>query len=224
MRSCHSDHMKKANKQNRFTADIPGALQALGSVMPPEAVEAIVALVDNSARQIAAHIVDETEKRKKIERAFALDQRRHNVHLLLEHYQLLRDHRQEAVYDVATIERAKEVTPEELFDIMRQTIPKYDMRMEGIEKSASRTHLLMCHLDLALDAYRSYCESSPNEAQQRRWRVVRARYLDEPRKTCKEIAKDEGVVKRMIERDVQSAIGDLSVKLFGVDALENLSE
>ena len=68
--------------------------------------------------------------------------------------------------------------------------------------------------------YEIYCESSTKEEDRRCFRVIKAKYIDEPAMSSLEIAEKEFVDRRTVDRDIQAACQALSVLIFGIDGLD----
>lgn len=138
---------------------------------------------------------------------------------LLKRYTLLRDHCESAVYDQRTMIEDERKEGAEYYDLMTSLVSKWDVRVKSVETSAGRTLLMLEHVDRALDAYRNRCESSPLPSEQRRWRVLRARFLETPRATTQMIAEDEHVDESTVRRDINAACDDIAVLLFGLEGV-----
>ena len=121
------------------------------------------------------------------------------------------------------MEENAEWSQETLDDMMRRTISKHDVHVESIERSAGRTHLLMKDLDTVLNGYKVTCLNSARENERRRWRVLEARYLKDPRCSTQQIAEAECLEIRTIQKDLQDAVGDLTIALFGSEGLHDIA-
>lgn len=119
-----------------------------------------------------------------------LDARYHDVKLLMKNYRKLKTHYLNANEDVSSI------------CCLRH-----------------KTHLMMDHVEKMLAAYKAICNADSNPEEMRRWDALRLRYLSEKKRTIIEIAEELGVDKRTFFRDIGRALEDLSVLLFGLEAI-----
>lgn len=191
------------------------ALEALRTSNPRDFEAVLTAAV----RQLVLESIEQIEaKQRQRQRATAADTQR-----LLSHYHDLKDAHTEAVYNLKTLPCREDEHYAEIDDMMRRIISKYDVRLESIEKSAAKTHMYILEIDSALEAYKSHCYASNQENQQRRWRVLEGRYLDCPRLTTRQMANNEFVDVRTIQRDLRDAIEDMTVRLFGIDGLKSIA-
>lgn len=154
-----------------------------------------------------------------------------NVKMLLAHYPLMKACRDNAVYDLVTLTNTDglglPVDARErdaaIDDLMVRTISKYDAKVSSVEKVAARTHLLIEDLDRALADYKNRCLGSDRESDQRRWRVLEARWLSDTPQSTDAIAADEFVDPRTVRRDLEHAVSDLTVMLFGSEAIKRIA-
>lgn len=92
--------------------------------------------------------------------------------------------------------------------------------IESIRKSQQRTLIILAHIDKMLELYKAYCISSSNKEEARRYDVVMAYYIQEPKKSALEIAGTFGIDKRTVYKDIQAAINPLTALLFGIDSMK----
>jgi len=95
-------------------------------------------------------------------------------------------------------------------------------RVESIKDSAAKARVMVDHMDKMLDIYKLMCEHSGKEEDLRRYRVLRAAYLDPDRKDVEDIAKCEFVDRSTVYRDLTAAAEYLAVLFFGLYGLEFL--
>ena len=91
--------------------------------------------------------------------------------------------------------------------------------MDAIKRSATRTAIIVSHIETMLDLYQSYCEKSGNDLDMRRYEVVQDMYIAKHPMTAKEIAKKWNMSKENVYSDLKIAIERLSALIFGVDGL-----
>jgi hypothetical protein len=141
------------------------------------------------------------------------DKRLRNTRLLLKHYNYFRCHADESIYKSSQL-NAIDVLDE--IDDCRS-----DVYIQSIKKSAIKTSVIISHIKNMLDLYEAYCiKVDPSE--QRKMRVLQNFYFD-GMKMC-EIAINEHVVERTCFRDLDDAINKMSALIFGIDAVNEMSE
>lgn len=159
----------------------------------------------------AAIVQWEKEKAKALEEK--ADRRLHNTRLLLKNYRLFKQHAENAVYKVEQLD-------ESVYDILdmmgRNTSNVF---VDSVKTSVARTVTLVRHIDVMLKLYQIYCERSDKPEDSRRWRAIQARYLDECEKSSVDIAEQEGVSDRTIDRDIAAAHEQLAALFFGIDGI-----
>ena len=119
--------------------------------------------------------------------------RYHNVNLLMKNYRKLRAH-------------YAHVSPETL-------------EVSCICSMRRKTGLMMSHVDKMLAAYEAICRDSGNPDEIRRWEALSLRYIDEDRLKVEDIAERLCIDKRTFYRDINKAMEDMAVLLFGIEAI-----
>ncbi len=155
------------------------------------------------------------DERKKGEQKKA-DRRLHNTKLLLQNYRALKDHVENSVFDRAKAEESAE-------DILELMQPLYDDKViiDSIKRSATRTAIIVAHIEVMFGLYQSYCENSSNrDINMRRYEVVWDMYINEHCLSAGEIADKQHISKRNVYEDVKVATARLSALIFGVDGLK----
>ena len=173
--------------------------------------QAIQRGIDAGVKAAMEHIRTEREKERKSRQ----DRRLHNTRLLLKNYRLLKEHTKGAIF------RANQAR-ERAVDIL-DGLNDYEMDdglyIESIKKSQQRTLIILAHIDQMLELYKAYCYNSGNPENIRRYGVVMATYIDEPKKRALEIAGTFGIEKRTVYKDIKAAANPLTALLFGIDSL-----
>lgn len=173
--------------------------------------QAIQRGIDAGVKAAMEHIRTEREKERKSRQ----DRRLHNTRLLLKNYRLLKEHTNGAIF------RANQAR-ERAVDIL-DGLNDYEMDdglyIESIKKSQQRTLIILAHIDQMLELYKAYCYNSGNPENIRRYGVVMATYIDEPKKSALEIAGTFGIEKRTVYKDIKAAANPLTALLFGIDSL-----
>lgn len=182
-------------------------------------IQAVAAVIRPIVRdEVQAAFVAE-RKRQEAEERKKGDRRRYNAKLVLEHYRSLKNYLSTAAGDIREELEDAEGQGQAIADLMSMC-ERWEIKIKSIEMTAARTYRMMRHIDTQLKVYRMDCEASEDEQQQRRWRVIHARYIDDVPCRTTEIAANEYVDVRTIQRDIETALSELGPRFFGVDALE----
>lgn len=172
------------------------------------------------AAQKAAQVTLETlAKQKKKERRERRDCRLRNTRLLLEHLQQFDTHAHKSVYDVRKVLESAQNDPEGVYS--QQLSGRQDVYLEGLAISAGRTETLVQQTKSMLELYRLQCEKG-NAEKQRRYRVLKSYSIDG--KNYQEIMAEESISKSTVFRDIDLAIEELSIMLYGADIFYDMVE
>ena len=82
-----------------------------------------------------------------------------------------------------------------------------------------KTQLMMSHVDKMLIAYKALCESAVNPEETRRWNALYLHYIAAERTPVEDIASRLCVDKRTFYRDINKAMTELAVLLFGIESI-----
>lgn len=121
------------------------------------------------------------------------DARYHDVNLLMKNYRKLKAH-------------YAHVSPEAL-------------EVSCICSMRRKTGLMMSHVDKMLTAYEALCKEAVNPDEARRWEALHLRYIDSRRISIDDIAEQLSIDKRTFYRDINRAMEDMAVLLFGIEAI-----
>lgn len=102
-------------------------------------------------------------------------------------------------------------------------IPKWELSVYAMLGFKARSKLMIEYINLVLKAYKEECLTSHDEAKQRRYRVIKALYLNNPTITREKCAELFNVNHRTIDRDVSASLRELSILLWGADAINDIS-
>ena len=111
---------------------------------------------------------------------------------------------------------------ESALDILESMMSLYDNKViiESIKRSATRTAIIVSHIETMLGLYKIYCEKSVNpKIDQRRYEVIWDMYLANQLLTAEEIANKQHISKESVYSDIKIAIERLAALIFGVDGL-----
>lgn len=155
------------------------------------------------------------EQERKKEYSKRSDKRLRNTKLLLRNYHMLREHAENSVFGRTQME-------ESALDILESMMSIYNdtLIIESIKNSATRTAIIVSHIDTMFDLYYSYCDRSTNrDIDMRRYEVIWDMYMAEEPLPVKEIAKKHHMSKENVYSDIKVAIERLTALIFGVDGL-----
>lgn len=171
--------------------------------------------IAKEAAEIGARVaLDRMEQEKKKMNGKAADRRLHNTKLLLRNYQMLKDNSENSIFGRSQME-------ESAADILCNMMNLYDdeVIVDAIKRSATRTAIMVSHIDTMMGIYQAYCEKSSNNLDMRRYEVIYDMYIAEEHLTAKEIAKKKNMSKENVYLDLKIATERLSALIFGVDGL-----
>lgn len=183
----------------------------------------LVTLTDKQLREIyqnaaeigAKEALRKYKDEKKRDMIHQSDRRLRNTRLLLKNYHMLKEHAERSVFGRTQME-------ESALDILQSMMSMYDNEMiiESIKRSATRTAIIIAHIDTMVGLYEVYCEKSSNpEIEKRRFEILHEMYLSETAMQMREIAKLHNISVRTAYEDLKIALERLSALIFGVDGL-----
>jgi len=154
------------------------------------------------------------QERKK-EYSRRADRRLRNTKLLLRNYHMLKEHAENSVFGRTQME-------ESALDILESMMSMYDNEViiESIKRSATRTAVIVSHIETMFGLYAAYCDKSPNrDIEMRRYEVLWDMYMAEDTLSAKEVAEKQHVSKDTVYTDIRMATEKLTALIFGVDGL-----
>ena len=143
------------------------------------------------------------------------DRRLRNTKLLLRNYHMLKEHAENSVFGRTQME-------ESALDILESMMSMYDNEViiESIKRSATRTAVIVSHIETMFGLYAAYCDKSPNrDIEMRRYEVLWDMYMAEDTLSAKEAAEKQHVSKDTVYTDIRMATEKLTALIFGVDGL-----
>ncbi len=155
------------------------------------------------------------ERERKKEYSSRSDRRLRNTKLLLRNYRMLKEHAQNSVFGRTQME-------ESALDILESMMTMYDNEViiESIKRSATRTAVIVSHVETMFGLYEAYCDKSQNrDIDMRRYEVLWDMYMAVDTLNAKEIAEKQQVSVRNVYKDIKIATETLSALIFGVDGL-----
>ena len=144
------------------------------------------------------------------------DRRLRNTKLLLRNYHMLKEHAENSVF-------GRTQMGESAIDILESMMSMYDNEViiESIKRSATRTAVIVSHIETMLGLYAAYCDKSPNrDIEMRRYEVLWDMYMAEDTLSAKEVAEKQHVSKDTVYTDIRMATEKLTALIFGVDGLK----
>lgn len=148
------------------------------------------------------------------------DRRLHNTRLLLKNYRRFRAHVNEGV---SSEKKPSGKRPTESAISILDDLDEFSYRdglyIESIKRSQERTAIILRHIDKMMEYYRIDCDLNGTEEATRRYKVVMASYINDPKPTPQEIAETFGIERRTIYRDINIAMKHLTALIFGIDGL-----
>lgn len=159
-------------------------------------------IISEVAAQEAIRTYEKNQLKTKKEKQ---DRRLRNTELLLKNYRKLKDHCSEIDSELEEFEGT-------ILDMQELTI-------ESLMRYRYKTAKMLRHVDKMLLVYEWDCSNGSDE-EKRRYNILKKRYLAEDRRTVKELCEEINVEQATVYRDTKRAIKDITVLLFGIDALE----
>lgn len=156
------------------------------------------------------------EQERKKEQGKRADRRLRNTKLLLRNYHMLKEHAENSVFGRTQME-------ESALDILESMMSMYDNEViiESIKRSATRTAVIVSHIETMFGLYEAYCGNAPNrEIEMRRYEVVWDMYMADNTLSAKEIAEKQHMSKDNVYADLRVATERLTALIFGVDGLK----
>ncbi len=157
-------------------------------------------VADMAAEKILKKHLDRLNRRK--------EKWLHNTKKLMENYNALKEHSEKAITEILDTDL------EEILCGQMSEENEKDLRITSINASKLRTSTYIAHLDVALRLLKSQYERMHKS---RKYRALEMRYKEE--KEYSIIAEKEKVDERTIYRDIDEALKDLSLFLYGINGL-----
>lgn len=182
-------------------------------VMSDEQISEICRVAGEAGGVAAIKQYKESAKRSKKE---IRDKRYHNTELLLENYNKLKLSAQNAVFEIQQVEEEQSV--KQILDLM-MGYNDSDILIQSVKQSKAKTELLIKHIDAMLQVYKSLCESSSDELDERRYNILIDRYIAHPRLSVPRISAKHFLSERTVYEDLKISKNALSTLIFGIDGM-----
>ena len=163
----------------------------------------------------AKEAVKTYEQERKKELGKRADRRLRNTKLLLRNYHMLKEHAENSVFGRTQME-------ESAMDILESMMSIYnnEVIIESIKRSATRTAVIVSHIETMFELYAAYCDKSQNkDIDMRRYEVIWDMYMATDTLSVKEIAEKQHISKDTVYSDLRVAVERLTALIFGVDGL-----
>lgn len=174
------------------------------------------AIYEKAAAIGAREALKTFEQERKKELGKRADRRLRNTKLLLRNYHMLKEHAENSVFGRVQMK-------ESAFDILESMMSIYndEVIIQSIKNSATRTAIIVSHIETMFGLYAAYCEkSTKREIDKRRYDVVWNMYIAENVLSAKEIAEKMHISTDSVYDDLRVAIERLTALIFGVDGLK----
>ena len=155
------------------------------------------------------------KQEQKKEYSRRADRRLRNTKLLLRNYHMLKELAENSVF-------GRTQMGESAIDILESMMSMYDNEViiESIKRSATRTAVIVSHIETMFGLYAAYCDKSQNrDIEMRRYEALWDMYMAGDTLSVKEVAKKQHVSKDTVYTDIKMAIEKLTALIFGVDGL-----
>lgn len=156
-----------------------------------------------------------TEERKQLKKG-RYDRRLRNTRLLLKNYRSFRNYAKNAVYKASQLKE----NAVDILDGLDDYSFDDSLYIESIKKSQQRTLIILNHIDEMLRYYKIDCEQSGKDEELRRYRIIMAYYINDPKKNAEQIAEEEHIERRTLYKDINIALKPLSALIFGIDSMK----
>ena len=178
--------------------------------------EQLKKICDRAAAIGAKEALKTFEQERKKEYSGRADRRLRNTKLLLRNYHMLKEHAEKSVFGRMQME-------ESALDILESMMSMYDNEViiESIKRSATRTAVIVSHVETMFGLYETYCNNAPNrDIEMRRYEVVWDMYMADSTLSAKEIAEKQHMSRDNVYADLRVATERLTALIFGVDGLK----
>ena len=170
---------------------------------------------ETAAKIGAEKALDTYNKERAEERKHRRKRKLRNTELLLRNYHMLKENAENSVFGRSQME-------ESAADILEEMMSLYndEVIVESIKNSATRTAIIMSHVDTMISLYHTYCERAENsDIEMRRYDVLWDRYLADEPLNVESISKKHHMTKQNVYADLKIATERLTALIFGVDGL-----
>jgi len=169
-------------------------------------------------KEITAYVIKQLKDQEEKAIEVRNDRKRANVKLLIRKYREIAEYVDGAVFEVAQVR--EDTSLNDLLELMGSR--RESFHLETMSENVATAKLLFEHMTKMLEVYRISCEQSGKEEEMRRYRVIRAMYLDQDKKSAEDVAGIEFITRSTVFRDVDAAADRLAVYFFGIQGIKFL--
>lgn len=180
----------------------------------PEEQLDIIKIAAEIGAKVALDTLEEERQRSLSDRH---KRKLRNTKLLLRNFRMFKLHSDNAVSELQEIDEEDYQVFEEM---MSNRMTDSNLFVESIKKSVARTKIIVEHVSEMVDLYGVYCQQSPKPEDIRRFRVLKAMYIDDKNLTAYQIAEQEDIDERTVYKDINIAAKKLSALIFGIDGIK----
>lgn len=177
-----------------------------------ELAEIVKVAAKAGANAAIEHIKAEKIKEKRNRN----DRRLHNTKLLIRHYRTFKEYVNNAVFEN---DESNEDALGAIEELMWEPRVTSDVVVESIKRSATRTQIIINHINGMIKVYQDMCRKSNSEMKIRRSNVLYDMYISDKVYSNEQIAEMYFIDKRTVYKDIDAACKELSVLLFGIDSI-----
>lgn len=181
-------------------------------VITDEEIEKIIRI---SAQEASQRAIEVCEKRQAEMKGKKRDKRLRNTRILLRNYRMLLKNKDNSIFMRSQVEECAA-------DILDSMMNLYDdeVIVDSIKRSATRTAIIVAHIENMLEIYRCYCyHTSGDELEIRRYEILHSYYIEDNPVSVESLADKHAVSSDTVYADLRIACERLSALIFGVDGL-----
>lgn len=211
-----AEHEKKTENGPAEQHGIETNEKAKETILITITPEQLKSIYERAAVLGAKEALKTFEQARKKEYSGRADRRLRNTKLLLRNYHMLKEHAESSVFGRTQME-------ESALDILESMMSMYnnEVIIESIKRSATRTAIIISHIETMFGLYEAYCDKASNrEIEMRRYEVVWDMYMADKTLSVKEIAEKQHMSRDNVYADLRAATERLTALIFGVDGLK----
>lgn len=209
-------YAEKKEKRQAQRQEVEANGKAKGSFIVALTQEQIKEIYEKAAAIGAKEALKAFEQERKKEHGSRTQRRLRNTKLLLRNYHMLKEHAEKSVF-------GRTQMGESALDILESMMSMYDNEVivESIKRSATRTAVIVSHIETMFGLYLAYCEKAPNkDIEMRRYEIVWDAYMAEDILSAKQIAVKWNMSVDSVYSDLRVAMERLTALIFGADGLK----
>lgn len=159
--------------------------------------------LEELGEQVSRKMIGYFESKSQITK----DKTLHNTKLLLRNYNKLKAH--------------CKVVGEQLEEDQGTFWNDRKLDLSILMQNKAKTVKIMNQVDRALDHYERDCLKAVTLNESRRYDIIKMKYLNKEHSTDEDIADRYDIDRRTVQRNIENAVDDVSIILFGIEAFIN---